>query len=79
MSVAGADVVRARLPSSMRGSSRALASGDLTTTTRNGLVLLAVGAYFMRSQIPRICSSVTGVVPNVLGVWASVNSRFWAA
>ena len=56
-----------------------MASGDLTTTTRNGLVLLAVGAYFMRSQIPRICSSVTGVVPNVFGVWASVNSRFWAA
>ena len=57
---AGAAAVRSRLPSLMLATSRALASGDCTNSTRSGCVLADVGAHRAISQTSRRSSSVTG-------------------
>src|SRR5690606_2064057 len=74
ITVTGAAMVLARLPSSSPGVSLALASGDFTNTRRAGPMLALVGPHLSRSYSARRVSSLTSP-PNSLWVRAVRKSR----
>ena len=79
MTVTGACIVLARLPSLISRSSRALAWGEVTKTNRAGVLLTAVGPNLVRSYSWRSRASGTGRSDQALRVRAWVNSCARAA